>query len=535
MILQNADDPNNLNFHDGHRHVTFYHHGQRDKPLSFHWRAQEQGWLDQLDLPPGSSVKYAQARSSILVESYLVARAEPGRSISYSRRREFYAGEQRYKGLPYTYTNVLGSIDEAAKLGLIHNQKATPGQRGWQSSFQATDKLMEAINRPVPVIYDPCETIRLRDSDRKLIDYRDTARTDRMRKRLNEINEAITSAEIDLEAPDAVHGEHAIQCGDHTLYPAMQSLFRVFNRGSFSLGGRMYGGWWQQARKADRTFITIDGEQTTELDYPSLHPSMLYAQIGRTINGDPYEVEGWPRKLVKLAFNVMVNARTQKQALSAIAERIGGEGCFDKARRLMDAIVIKHALIADAFGSDAGLRLQRIDADMAEHVVLSLIHKGIIALPVHDSFAVREQDKDDLMEAMADALERFVLVTNTLVPSIGYSNLVPQMEGDPIPLVVLPPVAGFQLDLFGGVSCTVPFNDVAGWSGGLAPVGIRNAIRHELKRRGLRHSDLAETIGVSRSQLGNVLQGRFGAGQQVARGLRDFILEGADTIGLVAA
>jgi hypothetical protein len=40
---------------------------------------------------------------------------------------------------------------------------------------------------------------------------------------------------------------------DHLLYPAMRTLYRIFNRGSFSYGGRFYGGWWQQIpKKFDR-------------------------------------------------------------------------------------------------------------------------------------------------------------------------------------------------------------------------------------------------------------------------------------------
>jgi hypothetical protein len=41
-----------------------------------------------------------------------------------------------------------------------------------------------------------------------------------------------------------------------------------------------------------------------EHDYPQLHPNMLYAEIGARLEGDAYAVDGWPRKLMKVAFKL---------------------------------------------------------------------------------------------------------------------------------------------------------------------------------------------------------------------------------------
>jgi hypothetical protein len=175
---------------------------------------------------------------------------------------------------------------------------------------------------------------------------------------------------------------------------------------------------------------------------------------------------------------------------------------------------------------------------MAEHIVLSLIRKGIIALPIHDSFITKKQDKEALLEIMAEALERFVFVGNSFSTSKGYGVSVPHMEGGdpfpcPLPLLILPPDNPSQMDIFRFRAVSVPFNDIQSWHGGVAPDGVRIAARHELKRRQLLPKVLADRIGVSRPQLVNILQGRFGAGSDAAKELREFIFEGAETVGLV--
>ena len=58
---------------------------------------------------------------------------------------------------------------------------------------------------------------------------------------------------------------------------------------------------------------------------------------------------------------------------------------------LLDAIERRHGPIRRAFYSDAGVRLQRIDSDMAENVLLTLVGQGIPTLSVHDSFIAEKQ------------------------------------------------------------------------------------------------------------------------------------------------
>ena len=73
-----------------------------------------------------------------------------------------------------------------------------------------------------------------------------------------------------------------------------------------------------------RATITINDSDTEEPDFPSLHPQLLYALVGRHLPRDPYDLEGWDRPTVKTAFNIMVNAKTPGLAMLAVAETMGG-------------------------------------------------------------------------------------------------------------------------------------------------------------------------------------------------------------------
>jgi hypothetical protein len=226
---------------------------RRDRSLCFHWKAVDNAdWIKSLDLPIPRNVKHAEARASILLEALIANRVAPGQWVSYSRRKEWWSAGTRYRGTSYTYATVLPAVDELAALGLLEHDRKPPGNLGWQSRFRATEILQETAKIPT-VIYDPGELIRLKDRDDKLSDYRDTNNTISMRRRLEEINEALSAADLELNAPTIKHDGMLLRMGAHVLYPAMRTLYRIFNRGSFSCGGRFYGTWWQADPEKDST------------------------------------------------------------------------------------------------------------------------------------------------------------------------------------------------------------------------------------------------------------------------------------------
>jgi hypothetical protein len=491
---------------------------RRDHPLTCHWHPIDLEAYDALRLPHAASKAAAITRAQIVTEAFIVGRANPNVWISYSRRKEWYVKRQRYWPATFSYLAVTRSIDQLAAIGLLEHQKMPPFSFGWQSRFRASPALIQVLGlAPLAVVHDPREMVILRDADGNLIDYSDSERTHRMRRNVREINEAILATALGLHGLGSIHDGDPLQVGGRNIGAAHNRLHRVFNRASFGLGGRFYGGWWQNISKDFRQRITTNGSPTVELDYPRLHPTFLYAQSGRALQGDPYEIAGWDRTQTKIAFNTLVNAGTRIAAVRSIANRIGGDGAYDKAEKLVSEIEVKHRPIAQFFGTGAGLRLMRRDSDLADGLMLRLIRKkGVVALPIHDSFIVAEGEKAELMEAMAVSLDKALKsVTGNSAISGRCVDLDPQYGTRCPPASEFPPALApavvvifpdlFQRDLFGGEKMAVPASEVLDWRGGLAPTGVRQALLATFAseksgsgpKSGRRHSSAAHPAHVS--------------------------------------
>lgn len=193
-------------------------------------------------------------------------------------------------------------------------------------------------------------------------------------------------------------------------------LYRQFNNGSFEEGGRLYGGWWIYAPKAFRKRITINGQPTIELDYSGCAIRMLYQDRGIDYLEDPYhldpitaheERQGLPpghfREGIKKMVQALINDRNGKRPEKIkLPSGLSFYPYFTRAevRRMIEE---KHAPIADAFGTGAGLGLQRKDSDIALSVIAALREAGVLALPVHDSFIVKKDDRDILYQQMMNS------------------------------------------------------------------------------------------------------------------------------------
>jgi hypothetical protein len=397
-------------------------------------------------------------------------------------------------------------------------------------------------NAPLPVVYDPAETLILRDKDGNNIDYRETAETRRRRRNLAIINEAVGSAVVAHPDLGEVVDGTPVQLGKANAGPAKRTLHRVYTE-DWDRHGRFYGHWWQNIPKGERARLTLNGEPIFTADYPRLHITLAYAKAGVPLHGDPYEIGSWPVSLVKVVVNIILNAKDRTSALRAVAQHIGGQGAFAMARLLLEDIERRHAPIEDSFYSNAGLGLMNTDSGMAEGVLLTLIKRGSVALPLHDEFGVEDSRRGDLLEAMAAELHRVLnqgvshCGRDEITPSV--LHMVPPSSPSPLPgvvsgevslaapvvLVVLP-VDDRQGDFFGVPLSGVPAQDVFSWERGVVPESVQKALQREIRRRGLRQDEAAAAVGVSRPQLANGVS----ASPPVAARIRKFLLSEAVTV-----
>ena len=343
-------------------------------------------------------------------------------ALNRSNPRKFVAvslNSNDYANTGLSFTAVQLAFNELQSLGLAVGQKgvskpdAGNEQRGMLSRLRGNRAMRELMRvhglGPECVRNPPRDLIEMNGS--ALLAGPEPPDVQGSRAVLERINALLANANLHLpddawerisvrSKPDEdLSGEerrHRQYLGDTTAI----RLFRVFTR-QWQFGGRLYGGWWIRVPKDERRHILIDGEPTTELDYGHLHPAMVFAKVGRQLDYDPYEFDGFSRKLGKETFMRLLN-RTPERGGRYIrrprdhAMPTGVETADYVQRYKAHISPIKHLL-----GQGMGLRLQREDSDLALAVLNDLAEDNIVALPIHDSFIVKTKNADILRLTMA--------------------------------------------------------------------------------------------------------------------------------------
>ena len=181
----------------------------------------------------------------------------------------------------------------------------------------------------------------------------------------------------------------------------------------------------QSLKKGDRLRVKIDGEAVSEVDYSSLHLSMLYAMNGIECHmADLYDVGTWwhgtgltkeeARKAVKMMVVRMINAR------SIVMAKMSFKASWNRARKrrpecwigwlnsLYEAIQKAHAPIAGEFSRNRGVVLMNMDGEMIRAVCLRLARAGICALAVHDSVVVPKSKASEAKNVMIEEFRRML-------------------------------------------------------------------------------------------------------------------------------
>jgi len=119
-------------------------------------------------------------------------------------------------------------------------------------------------------------------------------------------------------------------------------------------------------------------------------------------NEDAYDrvLDGQHRDVVKQAFNAMVQS---KKPLHQKPDKINMDGMEMEWRYLRQRVLDTHKPIAHLFFDGIGNKLQYKDSCIAESVMLQFADQNQVALPIHDSFIMRQGFAGYLEEAMRRA------------------------------------------------------------------------------------------------------------------------------------
>ncbi len=161
--------------------------------------------------------------------------------------------------------------------------------------------------------------------------------------------------------------------------------------------------------------MTIDGEQVVELDFASMHPTMLYLRSGLEPPEDAYAKDGFERGILKLAFNVALNASTSASACRAVARSLREAGHAEPeptARHYVQAMPTLYPEFESQVFSGVGLDLQRLDSDIAARVMKSCTEAVIPVLVMHDSFLVGRSHEVELRRMMTEAFQAVLGTTH---------------------------------------------------------------------------------------------------------------------------
>ena len=149
------------------------------------------------------------------------------------------------------------------------------------------------------------------------------------------------------------------------------------------------------------------------MDFSGIAIYIMYAKEGIQFphDRDPYDIglDNWQgnqdarRKLIKRFFNAIINDETGRFRLSHIEQEQFGISHKELLARVLEV----HEPIVNNLTTGRGLETQFIDSQIASYIMDEMVDRGIVILPIHDSFIVRLGYDTELMEVMLKAFNHF--------------------------------------------------------------------------------------------------------------------------------
>ena len=272
----------------------------------------------------------------------------------------------------------------------------------------------------------------------KPIEYQDTDFADipEMRYQLQNYNTLLARSFIDIGSLDQPWFERPVwdkkrnKTVKQKVHVTQNNKFvrRIFTRGDWNLGGRFYGGFWQQVGEDLRKHILINDKRTVEIDYSGFHVNLCYAIKGTEPIGDPYTISedlfcdvdrAQQRNAIKILSLCAINAKDEKSTYQAFRDE---QETGSVLKRLKDkelayalqAFKERHSSISEFICTDKGVELQNLDGKITARIMEAFTMRGVPVLTIHDSYIVPDGEDSELVRQMDDAVDR--LLPNTKVP-----------------------------------------------------------------------------------------------------------------------
>ena len=390
---------------------------------------------------------YKTSVKVVILNLLAAYKRNPEKYVACSMRPVFYKASSRYNKhkISGIIIDIIKAMAETGFIGElatgVHDPKGKKGKRtrirAGRLLIEEFEKILASGPEAIKIEHHQEEMVlkrpksEVKPGEPKTMEYTDNTVIPKKRNAVKRINKRLQGHDIYLELDEdqrallawvlSQRDQNDIEVDGEDIphfNTAKNQLYRVYNDGSFKKGGRFYGHWVQNipARVPTtpaqaypfRCFLRIDGKPTVELDYSNLHPHMLYTQEGKTVpEGDLYALEGVDkakRTVVKKLFNAMLNADSIKSAIWAVYYNPPkGYRRLTEAelREISEKIQKRHKGISHYFGTGIGLTLQYKDSTIAEGILLELDKKGIVCIPIHDSFIVQAEHEETLRLAMA--------------------------------------------------------------------------------------------------------------------------------------
>lgn len=192
-------------------------------------------------------------------------------------------------------------------------------------------------------------------------------------------------------------------------------LTRVFQDDGCGRFYQLNGTSYQNISKEERNGLLINGKETTEVDYTSMHLHLLYHRQGIEMPfADAYKpildtlgLCEYYRPEIKKVVLTALNALSRASFIKSFNPTEDGREIKNKLKQggitlddVCNAFVKCHPAIAQYLNSGASIGLMLLESDIMQIILLKLMHLGILALPLHDSLVCKIEDVEAVKQVM---------------------------------------------------------------------------------------------------------------------------------------